>query len=70
MVLITAANDRAHVRIDTIQREIKDELKQIHDDLKLLLADMHTKKGSKATVVWITGLLVALIAALAKILVH
>lgn len=59
----------SHSRIDRLDSEIKEELKAISLDVKILLANMHTQSGSKATWVLVGTLFIALFGALAKILI-
>jgi len=67
---VQAKADAAHTRMDILQSDIKSELKGISEDVKLLLANYHTQRGSKAMLVTVITLGIALLGALAKILIH
>lgn len=66
---VQAAAEKAHSRIDGLQAEIKTELSSISQDVKLLLANYHSQKGSKTMLITLITLGIALIGALAKLLI-
>lgn len=66
---VQAAVDKAHSRVDGLQKEVKEELKGISTDVKILVAHMNQEKGSKAAYATIGALVIALAGALAKIFI-
>lgn len=55
--VLTAKVEAAHRRIDDVEGEIKDSLKDIHSDLKELNAHMNKGRGWAAAALLIAGLL-------------
>lgn len=67
IVLLQSSLEKAHVRMDGIQKDLRDELKQISADLKTVVAYMNQTQGSKVAVIGMVSMAIALLGALAKI---
>lgn len=72
--VVYASAEKAHSRIDSVEREIKSELKSIAADVKMLLAESHqsrgnkeAKKESKAAIMFAISTLIGTISAAAAV---
>ena len=66
---LQASVDKAHVRVDGLNAEVKAELDEISKDVKELLANMNQNKGSKGAWILVGSLSLGLLGALAKLFI-
>lgn len=63
---LSAKVGAAHSRLDKLEVDIKDALKELHEDLKTLNAHMNKGKGWNAALMFLAAIFGAIIAELVK----
>jgi uncharacterized membrane protein YvbJ len=67
--VVHATAEKAHERIDSVNKEVKDQLKVLSEDVKILLGYMNHSKGSKSSMIFAISTLIAVIGIVAKLFI-